>query len=62
MFYDAMPGLDDGLELTDQHRQIVGENHPEDILIDGIVSVDQPLAQADDLTPRNLRVAISEVN
>jgi hypothetical protein len=51
----ALQGL---LDLWDQNREIRGDDFPEDVEVDEVVTVDQPIAGAHDLAPRDRWLAI----
>ena len=40
--------------MLDERRQLVAHNPPQDVEIHAVVSVDQPVARADDLGPGDL--------
>ena len=43
---------EDSPQFDDQGRQIVLHNRPQDVQIDVVVAVDQPVPQTDDAAPR----------
>lgn len=50
---DQSAGSPNLLQLGNQRREIVGDDLPEDVEVDVVVAVNQPVAQADNLRPQD---------
>ena len=41
-------GTDDAFETGQERREVLGDDGPEDITVDGVVAMNQPVASTDD--------------
>ncbi len=57
MVFATATDVDDSLQTVNERRQIVNHDSPQNVKVNLVVAVNKPVAEADDLRPRDLRVA-----